>query len=79
MTTTEWIEELLAERAPSLADLHAALTDALPDDAAAERAVAAVRYLAAELLVTAQAAAEALSGSPAPLFAEDFIRAPATA
>ncbi|MCA8897046.1 MAG: hypothetical protein KDA48_17435 [Amphiplicatus sp.] len=74
MTKTEWIEELLTERAPSLAALHGALTSSLDSTPDAARAVATVRYLATELLVTAQAAAETLTGKPAMLFDEAFIR-----
>lgn len=75
MTKTEWVSYLLAERLPSLSDLHTALTDDLGSTAEAERVVTVVRCLATELLVTAQEASEALTGAPAVLFSEDFLRA----
>ncbi len=75
MQNIEWIESLLVERAPSLALLQETLTAALNDKADAQRAIATVRLLASELLATAQAVDECLTGAPCPLFDEAFIRA----
>ena len=74
MTKTNGIEELLAERVPSLAGLHDALTTILNSTADAAEATARVRYLSVELLLTAQAASEALTGNASPIYAADFIR-----
>ena len=76
MTKSEWCESLFAECVPSLQALQDVFTSAIACDDDALNAIATTRRIVTEILLTCQAATEAITGKPAALFSEDFIRAP---